>query len=157
MNYKRIIIILAVAGVVAIILGTTFAFWRWQSTSAQNTSITFTTGANFSCSADGGGNIANRDYFAPTDCTNSTYAVQRTITTNITNNSSDEVYLSMWLNVNEIDEYLGDTENFKYALTTSQNSCTTNIISEGNFYGIESGDTIPLLNVLLVTLTPPFE
>ncbi|MBR7042420.1 MAG: hypothetical protein IKI04_02850, partial [Bacilli bacterium] len=37
-------------------------------------------------------------------------------------------------------------ENFKYALTTSQNSCTTNVISEGNFYGIESGDTIPLLN-----------
>lgn len=147
MNYKRLITIMAVTGVVAIILGSTFAYWRWQSTNAQKTNVTFTTGANFSCSADGGGSITNRGYFAPTSCTNSTYAIQRTITTNVTNNSDEDlVALSMWLNVDEIDEWLGYSENFKYALTTSPSSCTTGVITEGNFYGVESGDTISLLD-----------
>ena len=150
MNYKRLIIILAVTGVVAIILGSTFAYWRWQSTNAQKTNVTFTTGANFSCSADGGGNITSTNYFAPTDCTNSTYAIQRTITTNITNNSNNPVYMDMWLNVDELDYFLGRSYDFKYALTTNSSSCTEDVITEGSFSDAYAGNQtfndVPLLS-----------
>ncbi|MBR7042214.1 MAG: hypothetical protein IKI04_01805, partial [Bacilli bacterium] len=99
MKDKRIISIFIVLGVIIAILGGTLAYWSWSSTNEQKTNVTFTTGANFSCSADGGGNITNTNYFVPTDCTNSTYAIKRTITTSITNTGSNPVYLDMWLNI----------------------------------------------------------
>ncbi|MBR7042218.1 MAG: hypothetical protein IKI04_01825, partial [Bacilli bacterium] len=98
-NNKYLIPSLIAIGIIMVVIGSTFAYWNWSSTNAQKTNITFTTGANFSCSADGGGNITNTNYFVPTDCTNSTYAIKRTITTSITNSGSNPVYLDMWLNI----------------------------------------------------------
>ena len=143
---KYIIPVLIVISVILVIIGSTFAYWNWQSTSAQKTNITFTTGANFSCSADGGGSITNTNYFVPTDCTNTTYAIKREITTNITNSGSNPVYMDMWLNVDDIDTGLSNSQNFKYALTNSSSSCTTGVIAQGNFYGKTDGDTIQLLD-----------
>ena len=145
MNNKKIMILPIIAIIISI-LGATFAYWRWASTNNQATNVTFTVGSNFSCSANGGGNITNTTYFAPTDCTNSTYAIQRTITTSITNTGSDTVYLDMWLNINSIGSGLSGTTNFKYALTTSNNSCTTNVLASGNFYGKQANDQILLLD-----------
>ena len=146
MKDKRIISIFIILGVIIAILGGTLAYWSWSSTNAQKTNITFTTGANFSCSADGGGNITNTNYFVPTDCTNSTYAIKRTITTSITNSGSNPVYLDMWLNINSIGSGLSQSNNFKYALTTSSSSCTTGVVSQGNFNGKVANDKIQLLD-----------
>ena len=146
MKDKRIISIFIVLGVIIAILGGTLAYWSWSSNNTQKTNITFTTGANFSCSADGGGNIANTNYFVPTDCTNSTYAIKRTITTNITNSGSNPVYMDMWLNINSIGSGLSNSENFKYALTTSGTNCTTGVVSQGNFNGKVANDKVNLLS-----------
>ena len=146
MKDKKIIAIIIILAVVFAILGGSLAYWSWQSTNAQKTNVTFTVGANFSCSADGGGTITNTNYFAPTDCTNSTYAIQRTITTSITNSGSNDVYLDMWLNINSIGSGLSNSNNFKYALTTSSSSCTTGVVSQGNFNGKVANDKIQLLD-----------
>ena len=146
MKDKRIIAIIIVLGVIIAILGGTLAYWSWTSTNEQKTNVTFTTGANFSCSADGGGNITNTNYFVPTDCTNSTYAIRKIITTSITNSGSNPVYLDMWLNINSIGSGLSSSSNFKYALTTSSSSCTTGVLAQGNFNGKVANDKIQLLD-----------
>ena len=146
MKDKRVIIIFIVLGVIIAILGGTLAYWSWTSNNTQKTNITFTTGANFSCSADGGGNITNTNYFVPTDCTNSTYAIKRTITTSITNSGSNPVYMDMWLNIDSIGSGLSNSNNFKYALTTSGTNCTTGVVSHGNFNGKVANDKVNLLS-----------
>ena len=103
MKDKRIISIFIVLGVIFTILGATLAYWSWSSTNAQKTNVTFTVGANFSCSADGGGNITNTNYFVPTDCTNSTYAIKREITTmDMIDNRIAWVVLNLLLKMNLI-------------------------------------------------------
>ena len=146
MSNKKILTIIIVVAIVITILGVTFAYWTWSSTSAQKTNVTFTVGSNFSCGADGGGNIMGDKKLAPSDCTNTDYAVQRTITTYINNSSSDPVYMDMWLNVNSIGTYLSQTSNFKYALTTSSSSCTIGVVSEGTFQGKVANDKVQLLS-----------
>ena len=100
MKDRKVLTIIIVLAIVFTILGGTLAYWSWTSNNTQKTNVTFTVGANFSCSADGGGTITNTSYFVPTECTNSTYAIQKTITTSITNSGNEPVYLDMWLTVN---------------------------------------------------------
>ena len=142
---KYLIPIMLIVGVIIWILGGTLAYWNWQSSTAQKTEVTFTVGSNFSCGANGGGNITNSTYFAPTTCTNSTYALKRTITTSITNNSSDPVYMDLWLNINSIGTGLSNSDNFMYALTTDENSCSNNVVASGNFKGLSQNDKVELL------------
>ena len=146
MENRRVITIFIVLSIIFAILGGTLAYWSWISDNTQKTNVTFTVGANFSCSADGGGNITNTNYFVPTDCTNSTYAIKREITTNITNSGSNPVYMDMWLNINSIGSGLSNSNNFKYALTTSGTNCTTGVVSQGNFNGKQANDKIGLLS-----------
>ena len=145
MKRDRVFLMLTILTIIFTVLGGTLAYWRWQTTSGQATSVTFTVGSTFSCSADGGGNITNNVYFVPTDCTNSTYAIKREITTHITNSGEDDVYLDMWLNINSIGSGLSNSENFKWALTTDSTSCTNNVVNSGNFNGKQANDKINLL------------
>ena len=144
MNNKKVLTLIIIVTIIVTILGGTLAYWRWSSTSAQKTNVTFTVGSNFSCGADGGGNITGTS-LAPTDCTNSTYAIQRTITTSITNNSGEDVYMDLWLDINSIGSGLTNSNNFRYALTTSPSSCTTGLINQGNFKGKIANDKVILL------------
>ena len=54
--------------------------------------------------------------------------------------------MDMWLNINSIGSGLSNSQNFKYALTTSSSSCTSNVITEGTFYGKVANDKIELLS-----------
>ena len=144
MKDKRIIAIFIVLAVVFAILGGSLAYWSWQSTNAQKTNVTFTVGSTFSCSATGGGNITNTNYFVPTDCTNSTYAIKRTVKVSTTQGANTPIYLNMNLKVNSIGSGLSGTTNFKYALTKSSTSCESGLIAEGNFNGVQANDELPL-------------
>ena len=146
MDKKRVLAITIITMIIGTIIGGTLAYWSWQSPSNEDTNITLTVGSNFSCSANGGGNITNTNYFVPTDCTNSTYALKRTITTSITNNSNDDVYMDLWLNINSIGTGLSNSTNFKYALTTDSSSCTNNVAATGNFKGKVANDKVELLS-----------
>ena len=133
---KVFTIILVVATIVITLMGGTLAYWNWQSTSAQNTNVTFTVASNFSCSADGGGNITNNDVMiVPATCTNSAHAIKRQVKVNVNKNGTSNIYLDMYLNVNSIGTGLSNTTNFKYALTTSGTNCTDGVVAQGNFSG----------------------
>ena len=145
---KKISIILISLAIVFTIIGSTFAYWSWTTNSAQQTAVNFTVTSGFSCSADGGGNITSNDkMLAPAACTNTTYAIQRTVTVSptITQNGLD-IYLDLWLKVNSIGEGLAASDNFKYALTTSSSSCTTGVVATGNFNGATTNTQKTLLH-----------
>ena len=143
---KAIYIFLAIAIVMFLTVGATYAYWQWTTNSAQQTAISFTATSGISCSANGGGNITSSDVkLAPTSCTDPEYAIQRTITTSVTNNNQGSVYLSLNLKVNSMASELAASENFKYALTTSPSSCTTGVIKTGTFTGATTNSTFTIL------------
>ncbi len=145
-NYKLLIFFI-VAGILLAVIGSTFAYWRWSTNSAQNTAVTFTVSSDFSCSADGGGNITSSDkILAPATCTDTTYAIRRTVVVDVTKNGGQDVYLDLKLKVNSIAAELSASENFKYALTTSSSSCTSNVIATGTFNGTTANSEKSLLN-----------
>ena len=145
-NNKIIYIFLAIAITLFLIVGGTLAYWSWQSAAAQNTAISFTLTPGLSCSADGGGNITSSDVkLAPATCTDSEHAIQRTITTSVTNDNGGSAYMSLSLKVNSMASELAASENFKYALTTNATSCTTGVLESGTFTGATTNSTFTIL------------
>ena len=143
---KLFIIIIATAIVSCLVIGATFAYWTWSTNSAQVTSVTFTVASGFTCSADGGGSITSNDIqLVPGECTNATSAIKRTITINTTQDSDKVIYLDMKLKVDSISANLSASQNFKYALTTSSDSCESGTMAEGTFNGASANDELPLL------------
>ena len=58
---KKILTILITLTVIFTAIGSSLAYLSWISSEEQKTLVTFTATAGFSCSADGGGNIATGD------------------------------------------------------------------------------------------------
>ncbi len=146
MNNKNIFLSILVAfTIIMLTIGGTLAYWNWTSNTEQKTNVVFTVGNNFSCSADGGGDI-NTTALIPTNCLDPNYAIKRTITTNITNNGENPVYMDLWLEVNSIGEALSQSYNLKYVLGTESNSCTNGIIQSGNFRYTGVGSRVNLLD-----------
>ena len=145
----KTIIFVIIAVVTILVIGSTYAYWTWVSNTSQKTTVSFTSGAGFSCSANGGGNITSNDIaLAPTTCTDTTRAIKRTITVGptITQNDGD-IYLNMWLKVNSIGSGLSASQNFKYALTTDGTSCTSGtVVAQGNFNGATTNTEKTLLH-----------
>lgn len=78
MKNRRIVAIFLILTIIFTLSGGTLAYLNWRS--ASNTAITFTVEAGFSCAADGGGNIiSSQVMLTPSSCTNSTYAIKRTV------------------------------------------------------------------------------
>ena len=144
---KKLYILLAIFSIIFTFFGGSLAYWQWNSTNEQKTNIALTVTQDFRCDADGGGDILSEDkYLVPTDCTNTNYAIQRTVTVAPTlyqNNFG--VSLDLWLNVNQINTGLSNCVNFKYAITTNENSCTEDVIKSGNFKGKGTNSKLPLL------------
>ncbi len=145
---NKALIILGALVLVFTIIGGTLAYFQWTSNTSQNTAVTFTVQSGFSCSADGGGSITSNDIqLAPAECTNSTYAIKRTITVKPTITQPNKtIYLDMWLKVKNIGTGLSNSVNMKYALTTSDTNCTTDVVSTGNFHNATTNTQIELLH-----------
>ena len=142
---RKISITLFVLAIVFTIVGSTLAYWNWQTGLNDQTNVTFTVTSGFSCGADGGEPITSEQkILAPTSCTNENYAFQRTIVTNVTNNRDGSVYLDLYLQVNSIGAGLTASDNFKYALTEQANDCTHNIVSQGTFNGVTDNGKVYL-------------
>ena len=140
------ILVISILTVILALIGGTFAFWSWNS--STNTTVTFTVTSSFSCSVDGGGDITDQDTFiAPTDeCTNPENAIIRKITTDVTNSGLNDITMDLWLDVKEMGTGLSDSQNFKYALTTSPTSCTTDKVTSGTFNGKVKDSKVNLLD-----------
>lgn len=154
---KRIISTLMTLTIIFTLIGGTLSYLKWQSSEAQKTNVVFTIAHNYSCAADGGGNIVSANLL-PANCTNPKYAIQRTITVTPTIKASGMTLgIDLWLDINELGSGLSKSEYFKYALTTEENSCTTGIVSEGKFTGLssENNDKVMLLNQQGYTTSDP--
>ena len=143
---KLFITFIVIGTVICLLVGSTFAYWSWSSNSAQATTVAFTVASDFSCSADGGGNLTSSDVeLAPAKCTDPDYAIKRTVKVSTTQNSDKTIYLDMKLKVDSISANLSNSQNFKYALTTSSSSCESGIMAVGTFYGTSANSELPLL------------
>ena len=148
MDKKTIIISFVVSCLVILLTGGTYAYLSWSSSSEQNTIVTFTKEAGYSCSANGGGNITEGDVvIAPTDCTTGKHVIKREITVNPSiTDINMPIYMDLWLNINSMGTGLSNSNNFKYSLTTSSTNCETDVVSSGTFTGKTAGDKVTILN-----------
>ena len=147
MKNKRVTIILVVLSLIFVIVGSTFAYFTWQTSENEKTNVVFTVTGDFSCAADGGGNITSNDItLAPCECTNNKYAIKREVkvTPTITK-SGKTIYMDLWLTINSIGTGLTNSNNFRYALTTSADSCD-NPVSSGTFTGKATNNRVRLLS-----------
>lgn len=146
---KRIITVLMILTIVFTITGGTLAYWAWRTTDAQKTNITFTITSDFSCSADGGGNITSGSVkLVPTVVSNTTTAnyIKREVKVKPTLNTVDKtIHMDLWLDIITLDSGLSNSYNFRYAFTTSSTSNTEGVVSSGNFYGKVANDKVNLL------------
>ena len=143
---KKIILILIVLTVIFTMMGGSLAYLSCVSSEGQKTNITFATGVDFSCSADGGGNITENDaILVPIEVNNMTTSnyikreikVTPTITGKNMNNSMD-----LWLDINKLDSGLSTSENIRYALATSSTSNNEGVVTAGTFHGMQANEKI---------------
>ena len=147
MENKKIVIILMIYTIIFTLVGGTFAYLNWESDNYRKTNITFTINPDFTCGADGGGNITSNDVnLIPADCTDSEYAIKRVVTTNVTTTGDKVVSLDLWLDINGISTNLSNSDNFKYVFSKNGNTCTSSIISQGTFKNKHNGDKVQLLS-----------
>ena len=152
---KLIAILFIIYGMIFNFIGGSLAYYNWETSEEQKTAVTFTTTENFSCSADGGGNITSADIsLAPASCTNSDRAIIREIKiNNKLNNQGLDVTMDLWLNVNILDSGLSNSTKFRYALTTEPDSCTEGVVLSGSFNGRQVNDKVRILNKKYTTST----
>ena len=135
MERKRLFIILTIISIVILGIGGTFAYY---TTSAVATNITQIRAGNLTMTIDGGGNTNTS--FMPSKCT-SEYAIKKKIVATSTNTSGGKVSFSIGMNVATLSDSL-KTSTMKYALTTSEDSCTNGLVANGNFKNATVGSDI---------------
>ena len=146
---KKIIITLSVLTVIFTVIGASFAYLTWQTTENQKTNIVFTVSKDFSCAADGGGNIEPGDVLiVPTEVTeeNSPYYIKREVTVTPTITVGGSIYMDLWLDINNLGTGLSNSDYFMYSFTKTDTSPYDNVIATGNFKGKKQGDKIILLD-----------
>ena len=142
-NKELILTILSVLLVAILISAGSYAFWVWESDRGNDTNVAFTIqGKNFSCSADGGGNITSNDVLLePTKCSDTSHTIKREIHANMVNNANQDIRLDLWLNINELDAELANSDNLKWTITDSSEGCNAGtILGSGNFKYRTIGD-----------------
>ena len=146
---KRIIIIVSITILLLSIVGGTLAYWSWRTTDAQKTNITFTITSDFSCSADGGGDITSGSInLVPTVVSSTTTGnyIKREIKVTPTINTTGKiVYMDLWLDIKTLGTGLSNTDYFKYSFTTGSSSPEDGVVYSGNFRGLVKNNRVRLL------------
>ena len=146
---KRIITVLMILTIVFTIMGGTLAYWSWRTTDAQKTNITFTITSDFSCSADGGGDITSGSInLVPTVISSTTTAnyIKREVKVTPTINTTGKiVYMDLWLDIKTLGSGLSGTDYFKYSFTTGASSPDDGVVYSGNFRGLVKNNRVRLL------------
>ena len=146
---KKTLIIAMIFGLIIAIIGGTLAYWNWQSTEEQKTVVNFTIEGDFSCAADGGGDITSGTInLIPTEVNNNTTGnyikrevqVMPTIT-----KDGKTIYMDLWLDIKKLDSGLSSSSNLMYVLNTSSTDKDTGVIISGNFGGLAKNNRVRLL------------
>ncbi len=146
---KKTLILIAMFGLIIAIVGGTLAYWNWQSTEEQKTVVNFTIEGDFSCAADGGGDITSGTInLVPTEVNDNTTGnyikrevkVMPTIT-----KDGKTIYMDLWLDIKKIDSGLSGSSNLMYVLNTNSTDKDTGVIISGNFGGLAKNNRVRLL------------
>lgn len=132
--------LVAVIAIIGIVAGGTYAFVTATATAVNVTQIK---SGNLTMTVTGGGN-ANVS-FMPTTCTNTTYAIKKTIVASAVNTSGGSVSFTLGLNPTKLDPGL-KIANMKWALTTSSANCTTGVVASGNFSTATQGTAFTMIS-----------
>ena len=155
MKNNKKILVLTVLTIIFTFLGSTLAYFNWQTSEEQRTNVVFTLEQDFWCAADGGGDITSNEVaIAPTSCTNSDHAIIReiTVTPSILRENLT-IGMDLWINIDFIDQAFSESKNLKWSLTQSKTSCNDGVIATGNFYGMNTGDKVQILEKSFSTTT----
>lgn len=147
---RKIVIIMFILAMIFTFLGGTLAYFAWQNTEAQKTRITLSMSSDFSCSADGGGHITENDLLlVPTEVNENTtdkYVKRKVLVNPTITDDKKNIYMDLWLNINDIGSGLSSSVNFMYALTTGDKDNNDGVVISGNFNGVKNDDKIKLLD-----------
>lgn len=129
------------------IVGGTYAYFSWESSSEQRTDVVVSIPNVCSISVDGGGVIDSSTISVmPSSCTNTKNAIIKEIKVDASIQDIGEVvYLDLWLDINNLASELSASNNFRYALTTSPSSCVEEGMYSGNFNGLNAGNKVSIL------------
>lgn len=143
-NRNLIISLIAVAMIIVLAGGGTYAWLTWRSANNQQTNINVTV-AQPTLTVDGGGNITSGK-IAPTDqCNHSTYGIKRTITVTAVNPTTTPFLATVQLDPTTFPTVYANSK-LHWLLSTSSSNCTTssNIVAQGNFGSVVQGTKFAL-------------
>ena len=147
---RKTLVLFVIFGIIIMVVGTTLAYFRWQSAEEQKTVVNFTIGSDFSCAADGGGDITSGTInLVPTEVNDNTTDnyIKRAIKVMPTIDTSGKtIYMDLWLDIKSISANLSSSSNLMYVLNTSSTDKDTGVVISGNFNGKPTGDKVELLN-----------
>ena len=145
-NNKLTLTVLFIFSLIALIIGSTLAYWTWSSNNLVTVNITTNMGG-IGLTLNGG--TATINGLAPARCTHSTYSAQVPITISRYNETQYPATVALSLKLTSLTYNHGtltstDLSNIHYRLSTQNNSCVTAVEGyDGNLVqGTLSGATI---------------
>lgn len=135
-------LVLSIVGVIAtivIVAGATYAF---ITASATAVNITQLKSGNLTMTVSGGGDTDVS--FMPSTCTDANHAIKKEIVAESINTSGGSVSFTLGLNPTRLDTGL-KISNLKWALTTSSESCTTDVVASGDFSTVTQGTEFTMI------------
>ena len=138
---KTTILLTIITLIIALIAGGTYAWWTWISGNNTNVNITV---KGMNATLNGGGNITSKN-LVPTTCTNTTYAIQRTINYSVTNPTTIDSTLTIRLNPTTFPTQLRNSK-LMWKLTTAAN-CGGTEVATGTFSSTTQGRVMDLTTV----------
>ncbi len=152
-KYKYMLAIVAVLAIIGVVGGGTYAYWTWISNTAQRTNVNFTLANNVSslglaASIEGNGSTTAQN-LKPTPCTNTSYAIVKTVPITYKNETNQAASLTAKLSVTSFtwrsSSYVPSTANLgslKWAVrrsaassatTSNPNTCSSGAVASGSF------------------------
>ena len=145
---RKTLVLFVIFGIIIMVVGTTLAYFRWQSAEEQKTVVNFTIGSDFSCAADGGGDITSGTInLVPTEVNDNTTGnyIKRAVKVMPTIDTAGKtIYMDLWLDIKSISANLSSSSNLMYVLNTSSTDKDTGVITSGNFGGLAKNNRIKL-------------
>lgn len=155
---KLIIAIIAVLLIIGIVGGATFAYWSWASNTTQQTNVSFTVSQSalegqLYANLDGGGETTFSNLAPVSSCTDSTYAMKKTLTLKYKNATANPANIYATLTLSDFEIKHGSLQgnelsHIRYAVTDSPSSCDAPISGMSGTFTATSGALFSEKNLL---------
>ncbi|MBR7042419.1 MAG: hypothetical protein IKI04_02845 [Bacilli bacterium] len=151
---KKLLIIITFFFIGLVIIGSTYAFWAWNSNATKN--VVFNTADNIKnyIVYDEGNSTFSGSFEATNTYTNGLHS---TISMYKTSEVEDiDLTAIIHMNINAIGNNMKESSALKWLVTTGTSSNIGNELASGNFIGVNNGDVLTLATNIEVTTTESF-